>query len=80
MFNPKILTAMKQKLKKIGVLAVLLAVGVFSQVGNAQEVISLRDCGYCGGEIPPFFNGKTGTMNDLPLCYCGEGKSCRCIG
>jgi hypothetical protein len=40
MFNPKILTAMKQKLKKIGVVAVLLAMSVFAEIGNAQRMAS----------------------------------------
>ncbi|GAB4494398.1 MAG: hypothetical protein OHK0045_25610 [Raineya sp.] len=72
---------MKNKLKKIGVLALVLVAGVFSQVGNAQEV-ALEDsiCGRCGGEIPPKFTGKSGTMGNLPLCYCNEGRTCTCIG
>jgi hypothetical protein len=47
MFNPKILTAMKQKLKKIGVLAVLLAMEVLSQVGKAQRTVD--DISISGG-------------------------------
>jgi hypothetical protein len=68
---------MKKRIKKIGVLAVLLLAGAFSQVGTAQEVISL-ECGRC--PVEPFFNGKSGSMNGLPLCYCNQGKSCRCVG
>jgi hypothetical protein len=45
MFNPKILTAMKQKLKKIGVLAVLLAnVAIFApQKAEGQKQIDISD-------------------------------------
>jgi hypothetical protein len=45
MFNPKILTAMKQKLKKIGVLAVLLAnVAIFvPKKAEGQKQIDISD-------------------------------------
>jgi hypothetical protein len=60
------------------VLAVLLLAGAFSQVGTAQEVISL-ECGRCGGEVPKF-PGKEGSMSggSFPLCYCEEGGRCKC--
>ncbi len=47
---------MKKKLKKLGVLAVVLLAGAFSQVGNAQEVISIG-------------SGDNGDGNRVHKCY-----------
>ncbi len=64
---------MKQKLKKLGVLAVVLLAGAFSQVGNAQEV---SYCGSCGE------NTLEGTLvrgaGSVENCYCYQQSIAVC--
>lgn len=60
---------MKNKLKKLGLLAVLLLAGTFSQVGNAQRTDPIY-------EKKP---GRTQCDGDLTVCICPEEvRSCEC--
>jgi hypothetical protein len=61
MFNPKILTAMKQKLKKIGVLAVLLA--SFATYSNVDACNATATC----------LNGGTVSCSGSYSCHAGDG-------
>ncbi|MDX1903165.1 MAG: hypothetical protein SFU27_03305 [Thermonemataceae bacterium] len=68
---------MKNKLKKLGVLAVLLAnVAIFApQKAEGQGKV----CGDCNEVPKPKLPGKSGSMgNNFPICYCDEGGNCKC--
>jgi hypothetical protein len=78
-FNPKILTAMKQKLKKIGVLAVLLAnVAIFApQKVEGQKTILIDEMG--DGSQGEYKRTDIQMPLGILIIHCG-GKGTGCIG